>query len=269
MNLDQERLTALDRVTLAHGSHTSLDEGACAMELVSYIAGEKEFSDHPACACPLLTGFVISLNDNWTGEDRQGLKPFLPRLIGTRSTKAVETQRAIACLDWTMRVHRPLWLDAAGFTEHAAKMRAPEIVDEASFRVAEAAQAEAIADAWAAWAARDAWDARDAWAAWNARAARAAWAARDAWAAWNARAARAAWAARDAWDAWNARDAWDARDAWATVGVLVAARAGDALGADAKEQQRIEAGVAALKAVAAQVRTAELELLDRLIGIGG
>jgi hypothetical protein len=79
----------------------------------------------------------------------------------------VRVQRAIAALDWTMRVHRPLWLDAAGLHEHAETMRAlPEIVDEATSKAAIEAQDAAI---WAAWAAWDAWAARAAWDAWDAR----------------------------------------------------------------------------------------------------
>lgn len=47
--------------TLAEGSHKSIDDGACLMEAVAYVAGEK-FSDHPECASKVLGAFGRSLN---------------------------------------------------------------------------------------------------------------------------------------------------------------------------------------------------------------
>ena len=219
----------IDNVFLNTGSHSDPSEGVCAMEMVAYIAKEPH-TDRPVCACPVITAFVISLNDSWTDEQRQALKPFLPRIIGTRKGVDAEVKRGIMTLDWTMRAHRPLWLEAAGFAEIAAQMRAlPEIVDEASFKPAMELQMEAIA------AARSAW---------------------DAWDAWSARSARSAWAA---WDAWAARSA---------SGGLVALNAGNSLGPDATDEQRKQAkqaGMAALESVADSVRAGELELLDRMI----
>ncbi|HUE25944.1 MAG TPA: hypothetical protein VMP89_04150 [Solirubrobacteraceae bacterium] len=39
--------------TLAYGTHATPDDGRCAMEWVSYLAGEPH-SDHPACVSPVL-----------------------------------------------------------------------------------------------------------------------------------------------------------------------------------------------------------------------
>ena len=112
MNLDQDKLEALERLPLLRGKHRSRAEGQCAMELVSYLAGEP-WSDAPACACPILTAFVVRYNDNSDDEQRQLLKPFLPALIGTRGDGKSEL-RAWLALDWFVREAMPAWLDLAG-----------------------------------------------------------------------------------------------------------------------------------------------------------
>jgi hypothetical protein len=68
--------------TLAKGAHNTPDDGRCAMEWVAYIAGEPH-SDSPACVSPLLRDFGMSLNDRWDDEQRQKLRPYLARCIGT------------------------------------------------------------------------------------------------------------------------------------------------------------------------------------------
>ena len=80
---DIEISLLLDGTSLDHGVHSSREDGMCAMELVAYIADETH-SYEPACASELLTGYTIRLNDNMPKSERQDLKPFLPRLVGTR-----------------------------------------------------------------------------------------------------------------------------------------------------------------------------------------
>jgi hypothetical protein len=52
------------------------------MEWLSYLAGELH-TDKPACVDPILRRFAIALNDNLDDEDRQRLRPYLARCIGT------------------------------------------------------------------------------------------------------------------------------------------------------------------------------------------
>ena len=236
--INESRLAEV--ATLSSGGHGGIDEGMCVMEAVAYVAGEP-WSDAPACACPVITAFMVSWNDSLpSNEDRDRLlKPLIPSIVGTRSTPEVEQRRATMAADWLIRVHTPAWLRAAKLESQAAALEAlPEITDfsqcpslmptlEAVRKDSDAARAAARAAAWdaaraaagdaagdAAWAA--------AWAAAGAAAGDAAWdAARDAaWAAARAAAGAAAgdaaWAAaRDAaWAAaWAA--AWDA--AWAAL----------------------------------------------------
>jgi hypothetical protein len=190
----------LNTLTIASGGHASLDDGACVMEAVAYVAGER-WSDHPQCASRVISAFLRAWNDAMNDEDRQQLKPLVPRLVGTAASDEVELRRSWMALDWYCRVSAPTWLRLAGLNDIAVAIEATEpIVDSASATRAQGALAQAPSEADAARAA--------AWAA-----------ARDA--------ARAA--ARDA--AWDA--AWAA--AWAAAGDAARA-AGDA---ETAEQTRI------------------------------
>src|ERR1700683_5091819 len=68
--------------TLANGTHSTPDDGRCAMEWVSYLAGEPH-GDEPACVSPVLRAFCTTLNDRLEDGPRQRLRPYLARTIGT------------------------------------------------------------------------------------------------------------------------------------------------------------------------------------------
>src|SRR5690606_8778815 len=138
---------------------------------------------------------------------------YIVRLVGSRSTKAVEQLRADLALDWLVRTHTATWLAMSpALAPHADEIRAlPPLTSIDALRAAQpildAARAGA-SQAAAAWdAARAAAGAAARAAAWDAAraAARAA-----AWDAARAAARAAAWAA--AWDAARAAAraaAWD------------------------------------------------------------
>ena len=232
--INESRLAEV--ATLSSGDHGGIDEGMCVMEAVAYVAGEP-WSDAPACACPVITAFMVSWNDSLpSNEDRDRLlKPLIPSIVGTRSTPEVEQRRATMAADWLIRVHTPAWLRAAKLESQAAALEAlPEITDFAQcpslMPTLEAVRKDSVAAWAAAWAA--AGDA--AWAAAGAAAGDAAWAAARAAAgdaAWEA-AWAAAWAAAGdaagdaAWAAARAA-AWEA--AWAAAWDAAGDAAGDAL----------------------------------------
>jgi hypothetical protein len=186
----QLRILDLNTLVLARGNHESPREGMCMLEAVAYIAGEPH-SDHPECVSPVIGAFLRTWNDDLGDVERQRLKPYLARVIGTRASDEVEDRRSWLCADWMVRVHTPAWLELAGMKEQATAVRAlaPILSIESAAAAAEPALQAADDAAQAAWDA--AWAARAAWAAW------AAWAARAAWAAWAADAARAAGAATE------------------------------------------------------------------------
>ena len=84
MDLDPRLQRALDRVELVGGSIGDPGQGRmCLMSLVAFLAGEGH-SDAPGCASPLVQAFAVAANDLMPGAARQRLKPFAPRIIGTR-----------------------------------------------------------------------------------------------------------------------------------------------------------------------------------------
>ena len=155
MTLIDARLEELAAIELAKGGHDSLDAGACVMELVSYVAGEP-WSDHPECACPVLTSFMVAWNDSLNDTDRQRLKPYIPRLVGTRSTPDVESVRSWLACDWLVRTFTPAWLRLAGLNDDAAviealpELTATELADAAMPTIKKAQKNSAAAGA-AAW----------------------------------------------------------------------------------------------------------------------
>jgi hypothetical protein len=117
MNVVGSRHAVLDTVDLQQGSH---DAGTtfCVMEAVAYVAGEV-WSDHPTCASPVLTTFMTAWNDGLSDTDRQRLKPYVTRLVGSRSTAAVEAKRSWMGCDWLVRTFTSTWLRRAGLEEPA------------------------------------------------------------------------------------------------------------------------------------------------------
>jgi hypothetical protein len=151
----------LETLELEHGAHKSAEYGMCIIEAVAYMANEP-WSDHPQCASPVISAFLRSYNDSVSDEVRQTLKPFIPRLIGTRGSDALEQRRSLMAADWLVRTHTPAWLRLAGLVKQAEALESlPEIVSmaqipsikapiEAARDDASAARAAARAAAWAA-----------------------------------------------------------------------------------------------------------------------
>jgi hypothetical protein len=220
--------------------HSSFDRGHSATEVVAWLTG-NDHTASPPCLSPVLRAFLQRLNDTLDDENRQRLKPYLPRCAGTAGDGKDELRGWLAA-DWAVRVAAPTWLELAGVTESAAALRAlAPITDYATastvrsvagpirramyarrdtkLRELRQCVRDAVAEelrkrraAWAAWAA---------WAMWATEATEAAWAVgatEAAWAAWAAEAAEAAWAdgaAGAAWGAWAAEGAGAAWGAWA------------------------------------------------------
>jgi len=143
----------LDALVLAEGSHGTRESGLCAMEAVAWLAGEPH-SDHPACTCPVIARYVIRLNDRMRDDERQRLKAYLPRLIGTRATPEVERRRMFVFADWAVRKIAPIALRARGRAELAEKLEAvAEINSEETAEAGRAVARTAYAAAYAAAAA--------------------------------------------------------------------------------------------------------------------
>jgi len=203
--------------TLAYGTHDTPEDGRCAMEWVSYLAGEPH-SDEPACVSPVLRAFCTSLNDSLDDSSRQRLRPYLVRTIGT-ANDGFDEARSWMAMDWLIRVYTPTWLAVARLTETAARLATlPPIINVPDLQIALAELELARSHAHAAWSA----------VLGVARAAT--WAVP--WAAGRSAAREAAWASAGA-------------AAWAGARVAV----GDIAGDRARAAARAAAGDAAAAAV--------------------
>ena len=163
------RTLDLDKLVLLKGAHAEASNQMCIMEAVAYMAGEP-WSDSPQCASTVLSIFLRSYNDAVSDEIRKTLKPFIPRLIGTKASRAVEERRSLAAADWLVRVYMPAWLRLADLTEQARSLESlPEITAMSQLPSIRPAIDSVRKDASAAWAAasraagdaasRAAWDA--------------------------------------------------------------------------------------------------------------
>lgn len=71
----------------------------CAVEAASLLAGEG-FSDRPSCVCPVVASFVRALNDRLHHADRQRLRPYVGRLVGSRGDRRLRRERRELLLAW-------------------------------------------------------------------------------------------------------------------------------------------------------------------------
>ena len=106
---------------LRQGGSNHPANGACIMNAVSWIA-YGHLDDHPACACPVITAFAIRVNDMLPHDERQKLKPFIFRLMGSLDPKS-ENARAEYLAWQALTVFAPMALDAAGAKDWAVKLR--------------------------------------------------------------------------------------------------------------------------------------------------
>jgi hypothetical protein len=127
-----DRLAKLDDLVLKHGSHTDPEDGLCAREAVAWLAGEPH-SFEPECQCPAIGAMVMYFNDRCRDDERRThiLKPLIPLMVGTRSTKKIENRRKWSGADWSIRVATPKLIRLTSMAEWADKLEAlPEIVDD-------------------------------------------------------------------------------------------------------------------------------------------
>jgi len=122
-------------LVIRKGSHGEFDNGACVMEAVAWVAGERH-SDAPICACPVIRRFAININDR-IDDDALRTRLFLPlvtRLVGSRSTDRVAAFRARLAADWAIRGSLPVWwAQVPWLKKHAEVLRAlpPLVTPEA------------------------------------------------------------------------------------------------------------------------------------------
>jgi hypothetical protein len=92
-------------IKLSKGKHTCPEDGACVMELASMLAGEP-FTDRPASVCPVIGSFQRSYNDSIDDRRRQTLYEYASKVVGSRSSAAVQQARAAQMTAWAEHMQR-------------------------------------------------------------------------------------------------------------------------------------------------------------------
>jgi hypothetical protein len=96
-------------ITLSKGKHASPQDGACAMELASMLAGEP-FNDHPPSVCPVIGSFLRAYNDRIDDGRRQDLYAYAAKVVGSRASLDVQHARAERLSAWAFEGHCLRWL---------------------------------------------------------------------------------------------------------------------------------------------------------------
>jgi hypothetical protein len=91
-------------ITLSKGKHGSPEDGACAMELASMLAGEP-FSDRPQSVCPVIGSFLRAYNDRIDDGRRQDLYAYAAKVVGSRASEQVQHARAERLRAWAAELH--------------------------------------------------------------------------------------------------------------------------------------------------------------------
>src|ERR1700756_1427613 len=124
----------LDRITrplrLAKGSHQPESGMGCAMNAISYIAGDTQITDFPATSARPLAAFVQLCNDLLAGPDGY-LSPGSSVLVlelGLQTVGTAEVDTNVVH-GWVAELlSNPSW----GIVQYAANAAAPVIVDIAN-----------------------------------------------------------------------------------------------------------------------------------------
>ena len=102
------------RFDLRKGNSTDPRDGACLMDAVSWLE-YGTLGDHPPCVCPIIAAFARGVNDAMNDEERQSLKVYMPRLVGTVDPDS-EQARAEYLAWQAIRVFAPSRLIQPDFT---------------------------------------------------------------------------------------------------------------------------------------------------------
>lgn len=159
----EERLAKVMAVPVHRGKGSRGIQDACIMQMTDWVYRNADhWTDKPICVSPVITAFMIAWNDSLDDEDRQKLKLYIAKTIGTKTNAKDERKRSYMALDWYCRVSAPTWLRLIGKNAEATAIESCDpIVDAKSVAKAQAALDAGRAVAAAAWdaagaAARDA-----------------------------------------------------------------------------------------------------------------
>ncbi len=89
MNQTSHAPSAADDISLVPRLGERREQELCVMSFVALLAGERH-TDRPSTACPVITTFVIKINDAIDCDTRQRLKPLAHDILGTNDGRSAE-----------------------------------------------------------------------------------------------------------------------------------------------------------------------------------
>lgn len=92
-------------IRISRGRHQPTSAKACVMEVASMLAGEP-FSDRPRAVCPVIGAYLRTVNDLLDGWDRQRLRPYAARVVGTVGGWSSRHDRALLCAQYAASARR-------------------------------------------------------------------------------------------------------------------------------------------------------------------
>jgi hypothetical protein len=123
---------------ISKGAHEDPSDGACVMEYVSMIAGEK-WSDQPSCTHPVLAMAARFVNDKLSDAERYRMVPFIGRLFGTGDT--FDKQLSVDLANWSAARAANAAANAAVYAARAARAANAAANTAAGYAAADAADA--------------------------------------------------------------------------------------------------------------------------------
>jgi hypothetical protein len=91
-------LSAIWKFDLTKGASFGPKNGACIMDAVSWFE-YGHLGDRPPCVCPVIGQLCIVINDMLSDDERQKLKPYIFKVIGTVDSSAVK-ERSLTVIDY-------------------------------------------------------------------------------------------------------------------------------------------------------------------------
>ena len=138
------------KIHLRHGSGKGdPQDGLCLMQMVDWFNGhDKKLSDHPSCACPILTRFGMCLNDSAPSQAaRDTLWPLVFQLISSHDPSMEKTRLEFLILEITKGPVAQAF-EIIGEPDHATALRSVKTlgdVKKAARKAKPAAYANAAA----------------------------------------------------------------------------------------------------------------------------
>jgi hypothetical protein len=123
-------MISLETLNLTAGVHLSPEEGLNVIEAAAYFAGEPH-SNSPASVCPVLTKYLLSINDSMNDNERSRLKAYVLPLNGSKNDSYLKRLELLVMCN--IKEVTPLMLRATGINNNIELATVLEATQENDF----------------------------------------------------------------------------------------------------------------------------------------